>query len=238
MKSIFAASAAAIAFAASSSFANVLINEIQPNPAGSDPSQQTVELLGEANTEFSVVLLSIESDNTSSKGTVDRLSTLSGNFDANGIFTADITDLENPSNTLILLDAFTGSIGDDLDTDNDGTIDVLTDFGNVLDAVGIIDNPGDTNNFATQFGGTELGFIGGEPILIFREGNTQEWFSVDFSEDIYDALGNLVTDTFAAGSGAPTFGLVNPIQTAAPVPVPAAALLFAPAALLLRRRAR
>lgn len=236
MKTILAASACAWAIVSASAFAAVQINEFEPNQPGSDLPTQSVELLGTAGESFSAFLLSIEADDFAGKGTVDRAVELSGTFDANGLFTTTIDDIENPSNTLILLDAFTGFVGDDLDTDNDGILDDLSGFGNVLDAVGIVDNASDVS-YAGQFGLVDFPFIGSEPVLMFREGNTAEWFAVDFNGEIYDVLGDVVTSTFAPGSNAPTFGAVNPVQGAAPVPVPAAALLFGSAVLMLRRRA-
>ena len=132
-----------IASAYSLSAGAVLINEFQPNPTGADPSTVQVELLGTAGASFSGVLLSIESDNTGSLGVIDRLSEVSGTFDANGLLTVSINDLENPSFTFVLLDVFTGVLGDDIDLDNNGAADNIGTFGTVLDAIGIPDAVGD-----------------------------------------------------------------------------------------------
>ncbi|MEL6209325.1 MAG: hypothetical protein AAFR44_03950, partial [Pseudomonadota bacterium] len=159
-------STAAIAVALTPAALAVSINEIQPNPNGQDASTQQIELLGTAGASFSGVLLSIESDGPN--GTVDRLSTINGTFDANGLLVVDINDLENPSNTLILLDSFSGSLGDDLDVDGDGMLDAsaLSAFGTVYDAVGIADSPADESSlYASQVGGTNLAYSGDEPQL-------------------------------------------------------------------------
>lgn len=88
--------------------AQALISEFQPNPAGTDPSDQTFELSGTPDAAFSGWILSIESDQGYASGTVDRATAVSGTFDANGLLTVSVPDLENPSFTVVLLDDFTG----------------------------------------------------------------------------------------------------------------------------------
>lgn len=216
----------------------VSINEIQPNPNGADPSVQQLELLGTAGSTFSGVLLSIESDGSSSIGLVDRLSTISGTFDANGLLVVDINDLENPSNTLVLLDSFSGAQGDDLDTDNDGMIDAaaLGGPGNVLDAVGIADAVGDEASlYADQLGGTNLSFSGDEPQLIFRDAVSLMWYAINdpAGTEAFDMFGNAVSfDLFDIDPSLATFGDINPTL----VPVPAALWLFGSALLTLTLR--
>ncbi|MEM6639719.1 MAG: hypothetical protein AAF610_07440 [Pseudomonadota bacterium] len=213
----------------------VSINEIAPNPNGADGSTQQIELLGTAGTMFSGVLLSLESDSGGSAGTVDRLSTITGTFDANGLLVVDISDLENPSNTLILLDSFSGSVGDDLDVDSDGLLDAsaLSLFGNVFDAVGIADNTGDEDFlYAEQVGGTDLAFSGDEPQLIFRDAVSLMWYAINdpAGSDAVDMFGNDVSfSLFDMDPSVSTFGAINPTL----VPVPAAAWLFASALLTL-----
>lgn len=207
----------------------VSINEIQPNPNGADPNVQQLELLGVAGTAFTGVLLSIESDPGGSLGSVDRLSTISGTFDANGLLVVDINDLENPSNTLILLDSFGGALGDDIDADDDGIADAFGSFGNVLDAVGIADNVGDEANlYAEQFGGVDLAFSGDEPQLIFRDAISLMWYAINdpAGTEAFDMFGNSVAfGAFDFDPSNPTFGDINPTL----VPVPAAVWLFASA---------
>ncbi|MFK7888766.1 MAG: hypothetical protein AB8G16_18060 [Gammaproteobacteria bacterium] len=207
----------------------VSINEIQPNPTGADNAEQQIELLGVAGSAFSGVLLSIESDPGGSLGLVDRLSTISGTFDANGLLVVDINDLENPSNTLVLLDSFSGAVGDDIDIDNDGVADTFSGFGTVLDAVGIADNTGDEMNlYAGQFGGVDLAFSGDEPQLIFRDAISLMWFAINdpAGSEAIDMFGNAVSfDAFNFDPSSATFGDINPTL----VPVPAAAWLFASA---------
>jgi len=189
------------------------INEFRPNPAGTDPALTEIELKGPAGTPFAGVLLSIESDVGSGAGTVDRLFNVSGTFDANGLLTVTVDDLENPSFTLVLLDSFAGSIGDDFDLDNDGTPDNLGGVGTVLDAIGITDAASGEPLYGAALGGTDLAFIGREPERIFRDGVTDALYSIDFegAGNVFDANGNQVVATdFDQDPLAATFGAVNP----------------------------
>jgi len=223
-----------------------LINEIRPNPPGPDPATQSLELMGTAGAAFSGWLLSIESDSGASLGRVDRAEPISGTFDAKGLLTAIIDDLENPSFTLALLDTFTGSTMSDIDTDDDGVADDLSTFGTVLDAIGVPDSVGDEATlYGTQLGGTDFAFIGTEPVLMFRDATTTALYAVDASSSVFDVNGISVTASdFDTDPTLSTFGAVNP--TTMPfrqAPVPAtlplvAAGLLAAAAIGRRRRTR
>ncbi len=223
-------------FAASVANASTLINEFEPNPAGSDPSNQDVELLGTPGASFDLWILSLESD--SFNGTVDRASNVTGSFDANGIAVVTIGDLENPSNTVVLTDAFTGSVGDDLDAANDGTLD-LSSLGNILDAVGVSDNVADDDNlYGAILGGTDILYNGEfEPLSVFREATTGEWFNtvtVDFGGvnqhiGVFDASGSQIEldpAGFTPDPTATTFGAVNPSFAAIPEPSTVAMLML------------
>ena len=230
---MFRLSLAAAAVALTPAALAVSINEIQPNPTGGDPSSQQVELLGVAGAFFEGVLLSIESDGSSNQGSVDRLSTISGTFDANGLLVVTIDDLENPSNTLVLLDSFSGGLGDDIDTNDDGMADATGSFGNVLDAIGIADAVGDEASlYGAQLGGADFAFTGDEPQLIFRDAVSLAWFAINdpAGTDAVDQFGNLVAfNLFDMDPSVATFGDINPTL----VPVPAALWLFGSALLTL-----
>ena len=197
---------------------NALISEFQPNPAGSDPSTQTIELFGTPNQSFSGWLLSIESDEGSSAGTVDRAFQVNGVFDLNGILTVSVPDLENPSFTYVLVDEFTGVVGDDFDTDNDGVLDVdPATFGinTVFDAVGVPDNETDESFvYGAQLGGVDFAFTGAEPQLIFRSGSDGDFFAVNTIGDteVFNTSGvSISVDEFTTDPAiADTLGTVNP----------------------------
>lgn len=205
----------------------VVINEIQPNPPGSDPANQSIELLGTPLSAFSGVLLSIESD-SGNVGKVDRLAAISGTFDANGLLLTTITDLENPSFTLVLLDSFSGALGTDIDADNDGSADDLSSFGSVLDAIGVPDALADeTTLYGAQLGGQDFRYTGDEPGLIFRDRVTQAWYAINnpAGSAALDIAGNsLVFSSFDRDPTNHSFGSANP--TRASVPTPGTPLLF------------
>jgi hypothetical protein len=200
-----------------------IINEFEPNPAGTDPSTTTFELKGTANTAFDLWILSLESDGY--QGTVDRAGNVTGTFDTNGLATVTIPDLENPSFTIVLTDNFTGSIGDDLDVLDNGTLDTSS-LGNILDAVGVSDNTADDSTlYGAVLSGSDILFNGEfEPLLVFRDGSTGDWYqtvTVDFGQptesiSVFDVNGNIVPNTNFDSDPAsgPTFGITNPSNTA------------------------
>lgn len=232
---------------AASAQAAVVISEFEPNPAGTDPTNPDFEIAGgEPGAAFDYYVVSLENDGYN--GTIDRSSRIQGVFDANGIGRATIPDLENPSNTVALLDIGGGdavdfSIGDDLDPANDGNL-VLPTSWSVLDAVGISDSTRDDPVlYGGRLGGTDILYNGEfEPLLVFREGSTGDWFqtvTIDFN-DPTQRVGAFaatpageISEAAFGGSLDPTFGSLNPTL----IPEPSTALLGGLAALgLLRRR--
>ncbi|WP_299437124.1 ExeM/NucH family extracellular endonuclease [uncultured Rhodospira sp.] len=204
---------------------SAVINEFMPNPPGGDPSTQTFELLGTAGAAFEGWVVSIESDAGSSAGLVDRASQVSGTFDANGLLTVDVPDLENPSFTVALVSDFTGATDStDIDTDDDGVADDLSAFGTVYDAIGVPDDAGELL-YGTDLGGTDMAFFDDEPRLIFRDGATGELYAVDGaagSGSVFDASGAEVNATgfdVDPTAGTDTFGAVNPTYDGSVEPV-------------------
>lgn len=240
MKALFAATAA-LFICASASSAATLISEFVPNPPGGDPDLTTVELSGAAGDAFSGVLISVETDMNTLLGRVDRISALAGVFDGNGLLTFGIPDFENPSFTLVLLDAFTGTTSTDLDTDNDGTLDDTSTFGTVLDAISVIDTAGDATTYGAQLGGTDFAFSGDEPQLMFRAASVGNWFAINdpAGSAAFDEFGNPVDlSLFTADPVASTFGAINPsLVSAVPLPAGMPLLLAGLGLLALRRRA-
>ncbi len=199
-----------------SSFAQV-INEFEPNPVGTDAANVSFEIKGTPSAAFSGWVLSLESD-PGNIGVVDRAASVSGTFDANGILVVSIPDLENPSFTVILTDTFTGAIGDDLDTDDDATLDT-TPWTTVYDAIGIPDTAGDEANlYGAALGGADFSYTGDEPGLVFRDGTSGDWLAINdpAGTDAYDINANTVNFTlFNADPSISTFGSENPTtQTA------------------------
>lgn len=158
-----------------------LISEFEPNPDGSDPTNQMVELEGTPNASYNFTLLTIEGDG-SAPGVIDRAATVSGTFDANGFDVAMVPDFENPAFTLVVADGFTGAVGDDLDTDDDGVLDV-TPWTSVCDALGIPDSLSGDTLYGSSLGGADFTYhddpaIDSEPVLVYRDDATGNWVAI------------------------------------------------------------
>lgn len=130
-------------FAAGSPGSAQVLNEIVVNHTGTD-THAFVELAGTASTSYSTLrILEVEGD-SDSPGTVDRVVT-PGTTDAAGIWATTVpttaggaNDFENGTVTALLVSGWSGSVGLDLDTNNDGTLDA-TPWTTLLDAVAIHD---------------------------------------------------------------------------------------------------
>lgn len=211
-----------------------LINEVSPNQPGSDPSTQQLEIRGAAGTMFSGFFYSVESDDQSANGTIDRFETVSGTFDANGLLVVTIADLENPSATYILASGGSAMLGDVVNTG-----DIAGQFGTVYDAVNSPDAVGDVSlGYGAALGGLDLGYIGSEPILIQRDSISGEWLQINFANDVFDAAGNLLGNAAdfdpAFDGNVGTFGLAN--LTVVPAPAALAVLGLGGIAAGRRRR--
>jgi hypothetical protein len=193
-----------------------VISEFQPNPDGADPSMVAFEISGGTpSASFDLWVLSIENDGV--LGNVDLAANITGTFDAAGIASVMIPDLENPSFTVILTDDFTGNVGDDLDPADNGTLDVSS-LGNILDAIGIADSNADaTASYAPSIGGTGFAYTGAEPELVFRDGTTGDWYAVNdvfaTTIEVYDVSGAVISTSLSDWDSDPrndTFAEPNP----------------------------
>jgi len=215
--------------------AATILTEFQPNPTGADPSTSDIELSGDAGTSFDLWIISIETDNSS--GQINDAENITGTFDANGLAVVSVSDLENPSFTLALVDEFTGSTSDTLTSSSD-----LVDLGitTVLDAINIVDATGDLPNSAIPLLGIgiDFAFSGDEPQLVFRDSVTSIWYAVNDPADptnVIDQNGNLVPiSSFTFDPTATSFGSINSTI----VPEPSSALLGGIGLVALLRRKR
>lgn len=198
------------------------INEFEPNPPGADPADQNFELSGTPSAPFDLWILSIESD-AGSPGTVDRASNVTGSFDTNGLAVVSVPDLENPSFTVVLTDSFTGTAGTtDIDTDDDGIVDDTSTFGTILDAIGVPDTTGEPV-YGAQLGGADFAYTGDEPLSVFRDGDTGDWYAVNDppGTDVFDITASAVPGTsfnIDPTTTPSTFGSVNPEFSGGPLP--------------------
>ena len=124
-----------------------IINEFVFNHDGSD-NNEFVEVIGTPNSDYSTYsIIEIEGDG-SAAGTVDEVIGL-GSTDAQGYWTTGYlsNSFENGTVTLLLVENFTGSFGDDLDTDNDGILDSQP-WDSISDDIGTNDGGTSDLNYA------------------------------------------------------------------------------------------
>ena len=143
------------------------INELRLSSSGTDATSNFVELHGEAGTSldgYTLVVLSGEFE----PGTIDFAIDLTGvAFDADGF--ALIANSLNPAlegsdlgvlglnffgspSSFLLVEGFSGAALDDLDTDNDGTLDT-TPWTAVVDSVSFVDGDGNADQ---SYGGVVI----------------------------------------------------------------------------------
>lgn len=134
-KTLFTLAALAVAATAHSQ----VINEFVFNHTGSD-TYEYVEVYGTPFADYSNLwIVEIEGD-SGQTGLVDDGTFQLGMADASGFwwtgFQANVW--ENGTVTLLLVTDFTGTVTDDLDTDDDGVFDT-TPWGSILDSVAVSD---------------------------------------------------------------------------------------------------
>lgn len=228
VKRILAASLVLSAFAASSQA--VVINEFLASHTGTD-TYEFIEIFGDANTDYSNLGIVIIEGDGAGAGTLDRYLQL-GTTDANGFwwsgFLADY--VENGTETFFLVSGYSGTLGTDLDSNNDGILD-LTPWASILDEVAIKDTGTSDftySSFVLGPDGTNLP-AGASRIPNGIDTDTPgDWMFNDFN------LAGIpgYTNSPASGYVWNTPGTVN----AVPEPATIAALGLGVAALIRRRR--
>lgn len=225
-----------------------LISEFQPNPEGTDPATTQIEIWGTAGANFDLTFLTIEAEGTAA-GVIDSFHTFSGTYDSNGLFVTSRNDFENPAFTAFLVTGFTGALSQDLDTNNDGVLDI-TPWATITDSLNVPDGgsitSGDRFYGANGLTVPTAAGVDDEPISVFRSGSNGDWYGIYETPDtsltygVYDSAGNLVDpnlfdiDPTVTTS---TYGSINPTLNA--IPEPAATLVLgslAAAGLAFRRR--
>ncbi len=124
-----------------------IINEFVCNHTGAD-TDEFVEIFASANTDLSEYwLLEIEGDSNAA-GVIDEATQL-GTTDVNGYFTTPFgsNTYENGTLALLLVKNFTGTTGQDLDTNDDGIFDV-TPWEERIDEIGVNDGGTSDVNYA------------------------------------------------------------------------------------------
>ena len=127
-----------------------VINEFSASTAGTDV--EYVEIHAAPDTDLSAYsVIEIEGD-AGGTGTVDEVISL-GTTDANGLYLASLpaNALENGTITLLLVEGFTGALGADLDTNDDGVLDV-TPWSAIVDDIAVNDGGGGDLAYAVALG--------------------------------------------------------------------------------------
>jgi endonuclease/exonuclease/phosphatase family metal-dependent hydrolase len=124
-----------------------IINEFVLNHTGTDDAEY-VEIIGEPLTDYgSYTLIQLEGDSAVA-GTIDTVLQL-GMTDPAGFYVPGFfyNEFENGTATLLLVEGFSGYSGQDLDTDNDGILDV-TPWEVVADKIAVTDGGSDDRTYA------------------------------------------------------------------------------------------
>jgi hypothetical protein len=116
-----------------------IINEFVADHTGVD-TNEFVEIFGTPSTNYSAyTIVEIEGDGTSA-GLVDDFMQAVGTTDASGFWVTPFQNniIENDNITLLLVTGWSGAVGNDIDTNDDGTIDA-TFWTSIVDSVGVLD---------------------------------------------------------------------------------------------------
>ena len=114
-----------------------VINEYLANHTGTD-NHEYIEVFGQPDTSYAgLTIIQIEGDIADNPGHLDTAITV-GTTDAEGYWwTGFLTnELHNDNCSLLLVEGFSGAVGQDLDTDDDGVLDI-TPWTLRVDEVGI-----------------------------------------------------------------------------------------------------
>lgn len=195
-----------------------VINEFLRDQSGTD-DDEFIEVLGTPGQDLSgMTLLEVELDLSSNVGQIDRATTL-GTADALGFFRQNFSnDIENGNVGFFLVSGFSGSTGDDLDTNNDGVID-NTPWTTLLDSVAVSDSDNDGDGLAQTvlfhgFGDSIFEIAGASRRLDgIDTGSPADWARNDFSgEGVIDG----VSGTTGSNEAFNTPGISNRTNIPAP----------------------
>lgn len=209
-KPTIAVALCAILFVTQSSRASIMINEVLLEPSGPNVGQQFFELRGTPNQSLSDISLVVLIGEANGLGIVDQVFDLSAfNLGSNGLFlwrdTAAVLSpapdpdttvgtttlplgppafLANLSQTFLLVSGFSASPNDDLDNNDDGTLDSMP-WDSVVDAIGLRENDGTPANefaFGDQLGFEDFPVTGFDPDAIFRDCDGT-WYASDINNN-------------------------------------------------------
>ncbi len=147
-------------------------------------------------------------------------------------------DIENGSNTYLLVRNFSGTVGtSDVDANNDGVLDAVF-WSSVVDGIALLENDGAANvGYATELGFIEVPQVSFTPDQLFRTADTGEWVASDLlgtlpgpltiadAENWRESTGAAFSPTTELSTNLWTPGGDNPIFSAA-VPEPTSLALL------------
>lgn len=154
------------------------ISEIRIDQPGTD-TDEYFELKGSANESLVGLSYIVIGDGSTGSGTIESVTDLeTQSLDANGLFlvakstfslaTPNLISnfsFENSDNvTHMLVAGFTGAVGDDIDTDDDGVID-FTPYSNIVDSVALKENDSGELLYSTTIVGPDGSFVPGHSYL-------------------------------------------------------------------------
>src|SRR5262245_41990666 len=191
--------------------AQVVINEIRIDQGGTDVDE-FFELAGPPGTSLAGLTYLVLGDSALGSGVIEQVTPLTGNaIPPSGFFvaaestftlgTANLTttlNFENTDNvTHLLVSGFTGALDQDLDTNDDGVLDV-TPWAAILDRIAVIEEANPPSNTEFHYGppviGPDLGLV---PSGVYRFPNgaatLSSWNVGDFDDPV-------ATDTPGAAS--------------------------------------
>lgn len=165
----------------------ILINEIRIDQTGTD-TDEYFELMGNANESLDGLSYLVIGDGSGGSGVIESVTHLSGySLSAGGLFLAaessftlapqvDLSTtlgFENSDNvTHLLVNGFSGSLGDDLDGDDDGVLDMVP-WLNILDSVALLES---TTSGERVYSSVHLGPTGGlVPAHVYRAAQGGPW---------------------------------------------------------------
>lgn len=191
--------ASALALTALNSAQAAVLNEIRIDNTGGD--EEYFEIKGTNGEDLSAMTLISIGDGAGGSGVIEKVIPLTGTIGSDGLYLvtsaayesggtikglnpsavadqtgADFTFENGDNMTFLLVTGFTGAAGDDLDTNDDGTLD-STPWTTIIDDVASILSP-DTPPVDTEYAystnrvGPDGSFAPGH---IYRDGSTDEW---------------------------------------------------------------
>lgn len=241
MRKLIATLALALASMAAPAFASITINEIRADNASTDINEY-FELAGLPGESLAGLTYVVIGDGAGASGTVEAVVALNGAIPADGYFlaaentlilggTIDLNlgasglNFENDDTyTHLLVSGFSGALNQDLDTNNDGALD-LTPWTSIVDSVAFLagtDGPSEAPYSATQIGPDPLK---GTPWHLMRFPNGSGPWS-------FDSFDNGGTGTDLANYPTDTPGSAN-----LPEPGTLSLLAIGAVAMIRRRRA-